>query len=495
MKVLYECNNLKVPLTRLVKKVLYDLEKMIICFLERNIMKNTKLLVWPLISLLLFACNKPQPTLSESSNSLSSEISSTSENSSASIDSSLISSSEIDTPTHEHLFPNYYQSEAFPAEYLQDFLNDFNVGVKIPSNDVKKEHYYAPTIHDENYGTYFEIFHQAKGMLTFDSYISKLKADSTFITIEDEAQYVTFSDLNNEVVIEVLYLGEDTDYLAEGLLIYINIIDDFTSITLTNWPHKQISHYLASFGLDNILPQGLDREYHVSYMRYEDDFDYNYMSISTSDTENIVVGDYTSKLLNAGWTKEGEGNDAVLSKVGTSLTVSFTHYNSDNNPTTIYLSPQTLKLTTPLPFTYESVQTLSFASEDQLVVKDAQESIYKVGPVEMTINKANSTVNVGNIIVNNEKQFFAPILRVYDGQSVVISAGDYNIKAIVLTYDQVGESEEGIYLNALLKGIYHPASGYNFDDSKVLIKAYGPLESVTFSPDGQTRLLSVSVFY
>lgn len=450
-------------------------------------MKNTKLLVWPLISLLLFACNKPQPSESETSNSLSSEIHTTSEGS-ASIDSSLISSSEIDPPTHEHLFPNYYQSEAFPAEYLQDFLDDFNVGVKIPSNDVKKEHYYAPTIHDENHGTYFEIFHQASGSLDFDNYVSKLKADSTFITLEDEAYYLAFSDLNNEVIIEVLYL-------QEGVLIYINVIDDFTSITLQNWPHKQISHYLGNFGLDNVLPQGLDREYFVSYMRYGDDFDYNYMSISTSDTENIVIADYTSKLMNDGWTKEGEGNGAVLSKVGTSLTISFTHYEFDNNPTTIYLTPKTLKLATPLPFQYESVQTLSFASEDQLIVKDAQESIYQVGPVEVMINKANSTVNVGNIIVNNEKQFFAPILRVYDGQSVVISAGDYNIKAIVLTYDQVGESEEGIYLNALLKGIYHPASGYNFDDSKVLIKAYGPLESVTFSPDGQTRLLSVSVYY
>jgi len=458
-------------------------------------MKNTKLLVWPLISLLLFACNKPQPLESESSNSLSSEISSTSENSSASIDSSLISSSEIDTPTHEHLFPNYYQSEAFPAEYLQDFLNDFNVGVKIPSNDVKKEHYYAPTIHDENYGTYFEIFHQAKGMLTFDSYISKLKADSTFITIEDEAQYVTFSDLNNEVVIEVLYLDEDTDHLAEGVLVYINIIDDFTSITLQNWPHKQISHYLGSFGLDNILPQGLDREYHVSYMRYGDDFDYNYMSVSTSDPENIVIADYTSKLMNAGWTKDGEGNGAVLSKVGTSLTISFTHFDFTNNPTTIYLTPGTLKLSAPLPFTFESMQTLSFANEDQLVIKDALESIYQVGPVEMKINKANSNVNVGNITVNSEKQFFAPVLRVYDGQNVVISAGENNIKAVVFTYDQAGESDEGLYLNALLKGIFRPASGYNFDDSKVLIKAYGPLQSVALNPQGQTRLLSVSVYY
>jgi len=458
-------------------------------------MKNTKLLIWPLLSLILLGCNKPLPVTSDPSMSESSEAQTTTEILAESSDASLPPSSEVDTPITEHLFPYSYQSDTFPTAPLKDFLSDFNVNVTIPSTDVLKQHYYGPTIRSENYGTYFEIFHPTKGLSDFNNYVAKLKNDAGFITVEDEENYVSFADLSNEVTVEILHLDDSDENYGEVVLIYINVIDDFTTMTTKVWPSRQVSHYLASFGLENVLPQGLDLEYSLSYYRYGDDLDYNYMSISTSDSENVVIADYTNILLDAGWIKEGDGSAAVLTKAGTSLTVSFTHYEFNDSPSTIYITPRALKLAAPLPFQYDTVETVSFANEDQLVVKDMLESTYVAGAVEMKTSKADSTVNVGNIIPNNEKQFFSPILRIYAGQEVVINAGDNLIKAVIFTYDQAGESEEGIYKNALLNGIYPPASGYNYEDSKILIKAYGELESISFSPQSQTRLLSVSVYY
>ena len=118
-------------------------------------MKNTKLLIWPLLSLILLGCNKPLPvavTL-QYLKAVRPKQQQKSQRKVVMIVSP--SSSEIDTPITDRLFPYSYQSDTFPAAPLKDFLSDFNVSVTIPSADVLKQHYYRPTIRSENYGTYF----------------------------------------------------------------------------------------------------------------------------------------------------------------------------------------------------------------------------------------------------------------------------------------------------------------------------------------------------
>lgn len=139
--------------------------------------------------------------------------------------------------------------------------------------------------------------------------------------------------------------------------------------------------------------------------------------------------------------------------------------------------------------------TFDFSSEDQITNRDALQSVWQFDDdteITMTIDKAESTVGVGNLSGVDSFGYFTDPLRIYNGQVVTFSVPEDNEIHAVL-FETAGAWPKGDSVEAVANSADENVEVENEDDD-VIFFLNEPANSYVFTLTAQARFNAITIF-
>jgi len=315
-------------------------------------------------------------------------------------------------------------SASWPTSLISTFLGA-EIATEIPSASSASGYYYSE-------------FNDLSGTYASDFYIEMdgddAAVETSYIAILESAKY-RISDLNYdsygyECIDQYLTVEVDVKYSAENgiLTVYIyryaDLYGEAPEISAA-WPAEAVAAYLGE-SVTTSVPSFVSEDLFYYYELISEDDGPGYLVITSPFASIEGETTYSASLTSAGWTIDDSEYDTVgLVAVDAAEQVQIIYY--------YYEGEMLWAISAYVPsgtggVAVDGVATFDLTTEDELIVADAEESVWSCTPVTMTISKGASTIAVGN------GTYFSDPLRVYTAQVVTFAVSAENvIDSVVIT--------------------------------------------------------------